>query len=87
MLTTVLSVSVVMIDVERTGSRAAPITSFTALGKGWSDISASTPPERSPQTKTSCSDIIYYVAKLSHYMNDNSLSCQDIVDEAVLSDS
>ena len=50
MLTTVLLVSVVMIDVERTGSRAALITSFTALGKGWSDMRASMPSERSPQT-------------------------------------
>ena len=50
MLTTVLLVSVVMIDVERIGSRAALITSFTALGKGWSDMRASMPPERSPQT-------------------------------------
>ena len=34
MLTTVLLVSVVMIDVEMTGSCAALTTSFTALGKG-----------------------------------------------------
>ena len=50
MLITVLLVSVMIIDVERTGSRAALITSFTALGKGWSDMSATTPSERSPQT-------------------------------------
>ena len=34
MLTTVLLVSMVMMDVESTGIRAALITSFTALGNG-----------------------------------------------------
>ena len=82
MLTIVLLVSVVMIDVVRTASRAALIMSFTALGKGWSDMSATTPPERRPQTiaKYGCT------VKLL-YLSYNLLSCHDAASENVLNDS
>ena len=49
-LTTALLVSMVMIDVDTTGILTTSMTSFTAVGSGWSAIRATRPPDRSLHT-------------------------------------
>ena len=49
-LATVLLASVVMIDVDTTGILTTSMTSFTAVGSGWSAIRATRPPDRSLHT-------------------------------------